>query len=291
MTQQADIATVQQAQSPRKIRQLRQSKRCGLSMTVNLVVDGVVSTLTLENVSATGMGLHGWPHFETGSLVSSRDVQIQLPDSRVLAVQVCWAGKGRIGVQLVQRLRQDDPLLLRSASVEAQGPRHTKPLERLARVPFRGETAQQLFGRGIGREINKSILVADPFRSVGLLIKGILEKAGNTVDVVDNGLALVEAARSRPYDVVLIDSQISLLGGSSAVTRIRQLPAPFGGCSIIALSTDAVGRQFGTAGVVADGVLTKPIRPAALLEQVAAVRAARALEAMTTLTARVANAA
>jgi CheY-like chemotaxis protein len=260
--------------APRSIRHLRQSKRRGHSIAVNLIADGVVSHVTLENVSTTGMGLRGW-----SDLTCARDVQIQLPDGRPLAATVCWVGKGRMGLKLVERLQNDDPLLQDGGLVRFP---EAQPVQSAA-VPTR-----QVFRLGNGAKPTAipKILIAEPFRSVGLLLKGILEKAGHAVDIVEDGLALVEAARVKAYDLVLIDSQTPLMSSSIAAAKIRQLPAPFGLCSIIAMAGEA-----SSVGFMADAHLVKPIRPRALLEQVAAIQAQRGFDAMSELVARVSNAA
>jgi CheY-like chemotaxis protein len=240
-------------------------------MAVNLVAGDVVSHVTLENVSATGMGVRDW-----SGLTCPRDVQVQLPDGRLLAAIVCWAGKGRIGVKLVERLQQDDPLLQDDGLV-------------VFSEPDRVKSVSVKFGMGSAKASGRNILVADAFRSVGLVIKGILEKAGNHVDVVENGLALVEAARLKVYDLVLIDSQLPLMSGAAAAARIRQMPWPSGQCSIIAVSSEpADGQRLVSAF---DAHLVKPIRPTVLLDQVADTLARHELNSMNSVVAKVSNAA
>jgi CheY-like chemotaxis protein len=253
-------------QSP-KIRQLRYAKRRGLSMVVNLIANDVVLHVTLENVSATGMGFHvpnGLPD------VPACAVQVQLPDGRLLSAAVCWASKGRIGVKLLERLQNNDPLLQHDALVNPASPVRLKPAATATLARF---SAASKDGSGL------NILVADAFRSIGYLMKGVLEKAGNRVDMVENGLELIEATRQKIYDLVLIDSHLPLMSGDVAAAHIRKLPAPFSQCSIIAVSAETLDeRHFRTQGCVVDGYLAKPIRPVRLLEQVAAIRARRELE-------------
>jgi CheY-like chemotaxis protein len=241
------------------IRPLRHAKRRGLSLTANLVAGDVVWHVTLEKVSATGMGFRG-----TADLAAAQKVEVQLPSGRALAAVVCWVGKGgRIGVKLAARLQNDDPLLLSDGIADAPEATHAKPGN--GAVPYR-------FGPVSSQGTGRSILVADGFRSICYLMKSILEKDGNTVDFVENGLALVDAARLKAYDVVVIDSQLPLMSGDVAAAQIRTLPAPFGHCSIIAVAPETLHNAKDS---VADAYLTKPIRPARLLEQVAAVRARR----------------
>jgi CheY-like chemotaxis protein len=261
MAKQSNNLSVASNIAPPRVRQLRQSKRRGLAITVNLVADGIVSHVTLENVSATGMGLRGW-----AQLSCARDVQIQLADGRLLAATVCWVGNGRLGVKLVERLHQDDPLL------QSDGPAQVKAARGTSGIPIQ-------FGARGRQATDRSILVGDGFRSICLLIKGVLDKAGYNVDFVENGLALVQAASRKTYDVVLIDSHLPLMSGDVAAARLRKLPGPFGDCSIIAVSAETLDpRHFRTNNSIVDAYLAKPIHPTRLLEQVAAVIARRELE-------------
>jgi CheY-like chemotaxis protein len=276
MPKECNSTTTQDA-APRAVRQLRQSKRRGLEIAVNLVADGVASLVVLDNVSATGIGLRGW-----SDLSCARDVLVQLPDGRSLAATVCWVGNGRIGAKLVERLRQDDPLLQSDDAEQFKAATITSSVP----VPF-----AKVCRAGAAH----NILVADGFRSISLLIKGILNKAGYTVDFVENGLALVQAASRKAYSVVLIDSHLPLMSGDIAAAHIRKLPGPFGDCSIIAVSAETLdARQCRAIHSGVDGYLAKPIHPTRLLEQVTAVIARRALEQPTEIAPyrlRVANAA
>jgi CheY-like chemotaxis protein len=249
------------------VRHLRQSKRRGLAITVNLIANGTVTHVTLENVSNTGLGLRG-----VADLQGASEVQVQLPNGRVLDVTVCWSGHGRIGTKLAERLAQDDPLLQAEGSLAFSDPVPARAAGSAMVLPFQFSSATKEASDG------PSILVGDGFRSICYLLKGILERAGNNVDFVENGLAMVEAARIKAYDVVLIDSHMPLMSGDVVAAQIRRLPGAFGQCSIIAVSAETLDdRHFRSQGD-ADAYLSKPIHPGRLLEQVAAVRARKALE-------------
>jgi CheY-like chemotaxis protein len=282
MTEHSKSAGSANALEAHNVRKLRQAKRRGLSLTVNLIIGGLASPVTMENVSASGMGLR-----DTPDVPRSASVQVQLPCGRVLEAVVRWAGKGRIGLNLLARLENDDPMLQGDKAGAGAQLRPAMPAEVTASVPVQ-------FGGAAKPSGGQSILVGDGFRSICYLIKGILEKAGNTVDFVENGLALVDAARHKTYDLVLIDSHIPLLSGELAAAEIRNLPAPFSQCSIIAISAETLDQRHFRSHGAADAYLAKPIRPARLLEQVAAVRARRDLAQHTEVsqfTDRVANAA
>ncbi len=93
-----------------------------------------------------------------------------------------------------------------------------------------------------------------------------LKNAGVDVDVVDNGLAAVEAAGQRQYDVVLMDIQIPGIDGKEATRRLRA-----SGCmtTIVALTAHAMREEKESciqAGC--DGQITKPIGEKEFIEAV-----------------------
>ena len=54
--------------------------------------------------------------------------------------------------------------------------------------------------------------------------RGLLEAGGLVVDVADNGLIAVEAARQQVYDLILMDMQMPVMDGVTAAMEIRQIP-------------------------------------------------------------------
>ena len=97
-----------------------------------------------------------------------------------------------------------------------------------------------------------------------------LTRRGHSVVAVDNGHAGVDAARTRRFDLVLMDVQLPGMDGIDATRAIRAAEQESGGhVPILALTAHAlagVREQCLQAGM--DGYLVKPIRPAALLEAV-----------------------
>ncbi|MCL2525234.1 MAG: bacteriohemerythrin [Betaproteobacteria bacterium] len=57
------------------------------------------------------------------------------------------------------------------------------------------------------------------------IARSLLEEAGLTVDIANNGVEAVNKCRQRPYDLILMDVQMPLLGGIDAARQIRALPA------------------------------------------------------------------
>lgn len=67
-----------------------------------------------------------------------------------------------------------------------------------------------------------------------------LEQAGYTVDIVSDGAEAVEAVKTFPYHVVLMDIRMPVKDGIEATRDIRALPGPESHIPIIALTADAM---------------------------------------------------
>jgi TMAO reductase system sensor TorS len=94
---------------------------------------------------------------------------------------------------------------------------------------------------------------------------GLLGRRGHTVDVVGDGIAAVDAVRSRTYDVVLMDVHMPHMDGIEATRAIRGLPGEKGRVPILALSASAMRSEAETALAAGmDGALSKPIDPVLL---------------------------
>ena len=84
---------------------------------------------------------------------------------------------------------------------------------------------------------NLKILLAEDNAVNQRVATSMLKKRGHEVDVVENGLAAVEAVGTRAYDVVLMDVQMPKLDGLDATRRIRG--AGFRDLRIVALTAHA----------------------------------------------------
>lgn len=117
-----------------------------------------------------------------------------------------------------------------------------------------------------------SVLLAEDNDINALLTRAALEKAGHGVEVVGDGRAAVEAvAGGHRYDVVLMDLHMPVMDGRDAIVHIRQYedakglaPVP-----ILVLSADSQeSTRHGVIALGADGFLTKPFDPRAMVDAV-----------------------
>lgn len=117
---------------------------------------------------------------------------------------------------------------------------------------------------------NIRILLAEDNPANQMVIKNILEFADLQVDIVANGREAVEAVRSLPYDIVLMDISMPEMDGMSATKEIRQLSNERSNVPIIALTAHAlVGdkKRFLESGM--NDYLSKPIDRNATLHCIA----------------------
>lgn len=114
------------------------------------------------------------------------------------------------------------------------------------------------------------VLLAEDTPVNQVVIATMLRKEGHQVDIVDNGQAAVEAVRTVPYDIVLMDLQMPEMDGLEAARAIRQLPGDGQQVIILALTANAVDGVAETCRAAGmNGYLSKPLRKAELLAALA----------------------
>jgi signal transduction histidine kinase/DNA-binding response OmpR family regulator len=114
------------------------------------------------------------------------------------------------------------------------------------------------------------ILVADDSIINQRLAVRLLEKAGHTVVVVNNGREAVSAVEGDRFDVVLMDVEMPVVSGLEATATIREKEKESGQHTrIIAMTAHAINgdrERFLAAGM--DGYLSKPIQPKELYQAI-----------------------
>jgi len=94
--------------------------------------------------------------------------------------------------------------------------------------------------------------------------KALLEDVGLTVDIAGNGQQAIDMLLAQPYDLVLMDLQMPVLGGIAATERIRTLPG-FADLPILAMTANVFedDRQACAAAGMNDHI-AKPVDPMVL---------------------------
>ncbi|MFN3512056.1 MAG: PAS domain S-box protein [Phenylobacterium sp.] len=114
------------------------------------------------------------------------------------------------------------------------------------------------------------VLVVEDNPTNRLIATKLLEKLGAAVETAEDGAAGVAAAARGQVDLILMDVQMPGMDGLEATRRIRTLESPAAATPIIALTANVLAHQHAAylqAGM--DGVVGKPIAPAALIAEIA----------------------
>lgn len=120
-------------------------------------------------------------------------------------------------------------------------------------------------------KLDCSILLAEDGEDNQRLIRHILERTGATVTVVEDGKAAVHSALtakhlSKPFDVILMDMQMPLMDGASAVRHLRrqEYTGP-----IIALTAHVMtGERERCVAAGCDDYVSKPIHRPSLFKAI-----------------------
>jgi CheY-like chemotaxis protein/HPt (histidine-containing phosphotransfer) domain-containing protein len=133
------------------------------------------------------------------------------------------------------------------------------------------------------------VLVVDDGPENRELLRLVLGETGLQVDEAENGQVGVDRARARPYDVILMDMQMPVMDGYTAVRTLR---ADGQKVPIFALTANAMkGSEKAVMDAGCSGFLTKPINIDRLLQALAdllggtRVEAAPDIESLTPPTA------
>jgi signal transduction histidine kinase/ActR/RegA family two-component response regulator len=116
------------------------------------------------------------------------------------------------------------------------------------------------------------VLLADDNPTNRKVVELILQAVGAEVVSVENGAEAVVAAQAPGFDLVLMDLQMPVMDGLTAIREIRGAEAGGGGPRrpIIVLSANSSADDIAASRIAgADGHLGKPIRPDVLLAALA----------------------
>ncbi len=120
-----------------------------------------------------------------------------------------------------------------------------------------------------------NILLVEDNPTNRLVARTMLTRLGARVEEAEDGLAGVEAARRGGHDLILMDVQMPHMDGVEATRAIRGLADAVAFVPIIGLTANVMVHQraeYLAAGM--NGVVAKPISPAALVAEIARVIAA-----------------
>jgi CheY-like chemotaxis protein len=132
------------------------------------------------------------------------------------------------------------------------------PAQREVRRPERisGHIIAERDPQGVG-----TILVADDEEGIRSLIESVLEEAGYTVELVEDGAGAVERLRALGDQVrlILLDLTMPILGGAEAATELRQIQPDVPIVAMSGYGDIEVMQRFSEVGV--DDFLAKPFTP------------------------------
>jgi CheY-like chemotaxis protein len=152
------------------------------------------------------------------------------------------------------------------ASVEGQGSTFWMTFDAPAARPVAAVAVEAGLLEGV------SILLVEDNPTNRLVARTMLTRLGASVEEAEDGLAGLQAARLGAHDLILMDVQMPRMDGVEATRAIRGLAGPVSQVPIIGLTANVMVHQkaeYRAAGM--DGVVAKPISPAALLAEIARV--------------------
>jgi two-component system, sensor histidine kinase RpfC len=117
-----------------------------------------------------------------------------------------------------------------------------------------------------------SVLVAEGNRTNQKMIVKTLEQVGHSATVVNDGEAALDALEENNFDLVLMDLNMPVMNGMDATKLYRFCSIGEPHVPIVALTADATKDAWARckeAGM--DGYVTKPIKPARLLDVIDSV--------------------
>jgi len=112
-----------------------------------------------------------------------------------------------------------------------------------------------------------NVLVAEDHPANQFLVRKLLEAGNHQVTLVENGQLAVEAVQTADFDIVLMDLQMPVMDGLTAIKTIRALGTPKADIPIIAVTADVMADQVArTHKAGANAHIGKPINPSDLYQ-------------------------
>ncbi|NTU88216.1 MAG: response regulator, partial [Chlorobiaceae bacterium] len=115
------------------------------------------------------------------------------------------------------------------------------------------------------------ILLAEDSRVNQMVMMGILGKLGYTVDVVSNGLEVLERLRTATYNLVIMDVQMPEMDGMEATRVIRDHASDVADHAIPVIALTAHAMRGDRELCLQSGMndyITKPVDPHAMAETI-----------------------
>ncbi len=124
------------------------------------------------------------------------------------------------------------------------------------------------------------ILLVEDNGTNRLVATRMVERMGHRVDAVADGAEAVEAVRSIPYDLILMDVMMPQMDGLTATRVIRAEHGPVGRTPIIGLTANADrGNEAACREAGMNGFVAKPVTAERLADAIAAAMAAAGSDA------------
>ena len=176
-----------------------------------------------------------------------------------------FGGTG-LGLSISQALVQMMGGEITFSSVEGRGSVFRMVFDAPAAEAERAPAAEEGLLEGV------NILLVEDNPTNRLMARTMLLRLGANVEEAENGQLGLEAARRGAHDLILMDVQMPLMDGIEATRAIRGLDNAMAQVPIIGLTANVMVHQradYLAAGM--NGVVAKPISPAALMAEIARV--------------------
>jgi CheY-like chemotaxis protein len=121
-----------------------------------------------------------------------------------------------------------------------------------------------------------NILLAEDNPTNTLIVRTIFEMVGLAVRCVENGRSAVEVSATERFDLILMDVQMPVMDGLTAIRQIRHTEAITGrrpSCIYTVTTNCTPQDRRASLDAGANGHITKPLQPELLLRALASIEA------------------